>query len=480
MERFLSMLKKQKNGLLGLIVLLVFQTNISAQCSTTGWKKFSQGETFSVAIKEDGTLWTWGQNINGTLGNGSGTTTIIQHPTQIGTDNNWTDIAVGRWFILAKKTNNDLYGWGDNQYGNLGNGNNTDQYSPILISTNVKSFSAGYHHTMIVKTDGTMWGAGYNDWGCLGMGTSVGFYNTWQQESSLATDWDKTSAGYYNSFGIKTNGTLWSCGTNIEGQTGTGAVAGESDDFVQIGTDTNWKDVSCGVYHVLGLKTTGKLFGWGASANGRLGIVGAGTQFFRTPQAIEAASDYSQIATSWDASAVVKTDNTLYAFGVNHGGITGGVAGDTNNLAPQQVGTSSDWKTLALRVGGFHFGAVKNDTTIWAWGTDNLYQLGNGDGTATNSNIPTQVTCVDDASLSVNDISSEKKGNLLYPNPAKDFVMLQSSKQVSEVKIYNLTGAVVKTISKVTDNRINITDLPAGVYIVKTNISTEGMKLIKK
>jgi Alpha-tubulin suppressor and related RCC1 domain-containing proteins len=244
---------KTKTAMFSLFMLL-FGLSVSAQCSTSGWKKFSQGETFSVAIKEDGTLWMWGQNINGVLGNGSGTTTLVQHPTQIGTENNWTDIAVGRWFILAKKTNNDLYGWGDNQYGNLANGNNTNQYTPIKMSENVKSFSAGYHHTMIVKTDGTMWGSGYNDWGGLGMGTSVGYYNTWQQEASLATDWEKTSAGYYNSFGIKTNGTLWSCGTNIEGQTGTGATGGESDVFVQVGTDADWKDVSCGVYHVLGLK----------------------------------------------------------------------------------------------------------------------------------------------------------------------------------------------------------------------------------
>lgn len=478
MVHLLSIVKRQKTNLLAAILLLVVQISVSAQCSTTGWKKFSQGETFSVAIKEDGTLWTWGQNINGTAGNGSGATTIIQHPTQIGTENDWTDISVGRWFILAKKTNNDLYGWGDNQYGNLGNGNNSDQYSPVKIADNVKSFSAGYHHTMIVKTDGTMWGTGYNDWGGLGMGTSVGWYNTWQQESSLATNWEKASAGYYNSFGIKNNGTLWSTGTNIEGQTGTGATGGESDDFVQIGTDTDWTSVSCGVYHVLGLKTTGKLFGWGSSADGRLGIVGAGAQYFYTPQAIEASSNYSQIATSWDASAIVKSDNTIYAFGVNHNGITGGTAGSTNNLAPQQVGTSSNWKTLALRVGGYHFGAVQNDGSVWAWGADNLYQLGNGDGVAAQSNVPTQVKCEDDV-LAVNDLSSDKKLSV-YPNPAKDFVVIQSAKSISEVKIYNVTGALVRSIKNVADNKVNVSDLQAGVYIIKVNDSAEGIKLIKK
>jgi alpha-tubulin suppressor-like RCC1 family protein len=476
MLRILSILKSKKSTAISLLVLLV-SLNVSAQCSLTGWKKFSQGERFSIAIKEDGTLWMWGQNINGILGNGSGTVTLVQHPTQIGTDTNWTDISVGRWFVLATKTNNDLYGWGDNQYGNLGNGNNTVQYTPVKIAENVKSFSAGYHHSMIVKTDGTMWGAGYNEAGNLAVGNNVGYYNTWQQESSLATNWAKASAGYYNSFGIKTNGTLWSTGANNEGQSGTGATSGTAVAFVQIGTDTNWKDVSCGVYHVLGLKTTGKLFGWGYSGDGRLGIVGAGAQYFRTPQAIEASSNYSQIATSWDASAIIKSDNTLYAFGVNHNGITGGTAASTLNLAPQQVGTSSNWKTLALRVGGYHFGAIQNDTSVWAWGADNLYQLGNDDGVTADSNVPTQVTCTD--ALAVNDIASQNKV-ALYPNPAKDIVTLQSAKAISEVKIYSVTGSIVKYISKVSDNKINVSDLPAGVYIVKINDSAESVKLIKK
>ncbi|HBR11492.1 MAG TPA: hypothetical protein DD740_04635 [Chryseobacterium sp.] len=85
----------------------------------------------------------------------------------------------------------------------------------------------------------------------------------------------------------------------------------------------------------------------------------------------------------------------ILRYGANHNGIIGSTAGDINNLAPQQVGTSNNWKNLALRVGGFHFGAVQNDGSLWAWGADNLYQLGNTDGTTTDSYVPTQVTCED-------------------------------------------------------------------------------------
>jgi Alpha-tubulin suppressor and related RCC1 domain-containing proteins len=248
--------------------------------------------------------------------------------------------------------------------------------------------------------------------------------------------------------------------------------------FVQVGTDADWKDVSCGVYHVLGLKTTGKLFGWGFSGNGRLGIVGAGAQYFRTPQAIEASSNYKQIATSWDGSAILKNDNTLYAFGVNHNGTIGSTAGDTNNLAPQQVGADSNWKTLALRVGGFHFGAVKNDTSLWAWGADNLYQLGNSDGTTTNSYVPTQVTCTN--ALGVND-TTKSNAVTIYPNPAKDYIHINASQKMNEIKIYSSNGALVKTISKVENGKpVNVSNLPAGAYILKLNNESQGVKLLKK
>lgn len=457
-----------------LLYMLLFSIGVSAQCSLTGWKQFTQTEHSSIALKEDGTIWVWGNNTEGITGNGTAGG-VIQHPIQVGTSTDWTEIAAGRFFVLAKKANGDLYGWGDNTWGNLGNGNNTDQYTPILIAQNVKAFSAGYHHTMIVKNDGTMWGTGYNEWGNLGKGDLVNS-NTWQQEASLATDWTNVGTGYYASYGIKTNGTLWSVGSNVYGQTGTGATSGATSTFTQIGTDTNWKEATGGVYHALGLKTNGKLFGWGSGADGRLGIVGAGATIYHNPQAIEASSNYTYIATSWDASAIIKSDGTLYAMGVNHGGITGGVAASTNNLAPQQVGTDSNWKNLTLRVGGFHFGAVKNDTSIWAWGTDNLYQLGNGDGLALNTNVPTQVTCVD-GQLGINEVIKTKIA--IYPNPVKDVLNLVSDHKNPEVKIFSATGRLIKS-AKVENKVINTTDLPKGVYFLKIQNESQGVKFIKE
>ncbi|MGC4041401.1 MAG: T9SS type A sorting domain-containing protein [Flavobacterium sp.] len=460
--------------LLLMFTMLVFYQNGNSQCSTTGWQKLSQGENFTLALKADGTIWMWGVSFDGIMGTGSGDDTTLQHPTQIGTDTDWTDISAGRHFVLALKNNGDLYGWGDNDWGNLGNGNQTDVFAPTLISSSVRSFSAGYHHSTIVKTDGTLWGTGYNDWGGLGIGNSIGYVNVFTQESSLATNWAKTTAGYYNSFGIKTDGTLWATGANNERMTGTGLNVSELDDFTQVGTDTNWASVSCGVYHVLGLKTNGKLWGWGASHNGRLGIPGAGSQYFSTPQAIEATNNWTAASAGWDHSSAIRSDGALFCFGSNGGGKSGlESAGDTYNLAPVQVGTDTDWVSISNRLGVISSGAIKGDTTIWAWGADNYYQLGNYDGTATNNHIPTQTTCTD--ALGLTDFTT--KSVMLHPNPAENYIQITTEQTIYSAKVFSIEGKLIKDMN--TDSStLYVGDLAKGTYFLRIN-NTAAQKFIK-
>lgn len=478
MSQFLSTLKGQTKTVLTGGLLLAAQIFVSAQCSTTGWKKVSQGENYSIALKEDGTIWIWGQNTYGLLGNGSAAATEIKHPTQIGTDANWTDISTGRNFALAIKGNGDLYGWGANYYGEQGLGHNTDLSAPTLIQQNVKAFSAGYYHTLIVKTDGTLWGAGYNDYSGLGVGTSTFSYNTFQQEATKATNWASVTATYYNSFAIKTDGTLWSAGANAEGQNGLGtpaSVGSQTDTFTQVGTDTNWKAIAGGLHHTLGLKTNGELWSWGRSLYGNLGL-GNTTQYF-TPQQIPGTT-WAAIGATNESSSALKTDGSLWTWGYNGYGILG-IGTTTSVSTPTKVGTENTWKNIPVRSGENSSGGIKTDTALFTWGADSYWQLGNNDGTATNSSVPTQVTCVDNQ-LAVNDVSSGKKLSI-YPNPAKDFVVLQSARSISEVKIYNVAGALVKSISNIaSDNKVNVSDLSVGVYIVKINNSAEGVKLIKK
>lgn len=473
-----QILSKFSNQAKGIIVggLLLMAQLFSAQCSETGWAKVAQGENFTVALKSDGTLWVWGRNLYGLLGDGTGANTEIKHPTKIGNDSNWTDVSAGRYFALGKKANGDLYGWGANDYGQLGLGNGTNVFSPTLIQQNVSAFSAGYYHTAVVKTDGTLWSAGYNEWGNLGMGSLSSYNNTFIQEATNATNWKSVGTGYYNSFAIKTDGTLWTAGSNVYGQNGLGtpATAGgnTTSTFTKVGTDTNWDSVSGGFYHAVGLKTNGELWSWGLNNDGRLGLGTTGGTLY-VPQQVP-GNTWKSVSATYNGSAGLKTDGSLWTWGSNEYGKLG-IGNNTDANVPTQVGTDNNWSNIPSRYGYYSTAAVKTDTSMYSWGWDGYWQLGNSDGTTTNSNVPTKVTCADTV-LGVNDVISNKKVSL-YPNPAKDFIVLESAKSV---KIYNMVGSVVKSFNDMKDSKINISDLPAGIYIVKINDSNEGIKLIKK
>jgi len=474
MVQFLSMSKNAKRFFLAGALSLFFQLNVDAQCSNTGYKKTSQGESFTVALKTDGSLWLWGYNNYGLSGNSTGQYTEIQHPWQMSeVGGGWVDVQAGRAYIVALKANGDLYGWGANTDGQLGTGDYTNAFSPKLIMQNVKSYSVGFIHTVVIKNDGTMWGTGYNDWGGLGIGTSVGNYNTWQQETSMATNWKSVGTGLYNTYGVKTDGTLWATGANLYGQDGLPAAAGnEVDVFTKVGTDTNWSSVSGGEYHAVGIKTNGELYVWGGNPNGQIGLGAAVGTTYYTPQQI-AGTTWSTISVGRLSSFATKTDGSLWGWGDNYKGKIGVGSADANVLAPTKV-SNVNWEAAPSRAGYYSTSAISGGS-VYTWGWDGYWQLGNGDGTQTDSDVPTQVTC---ANLAVNEANGAKQISL-YPNPAKDFVVLQSSKAVTEVKIYNTAGSLIKTISKVSDNKINISDLAVGVYIVKVNDS-DSIKLIKK
>lgn len=156
-----------------------------------------------------------------------------------------------------------------------------------------------------------------------------------------------------------------------------------------------------------------------------------------------------------------------------------GIGTNADANTPTRVGTENNWKRIASKTGYDSSAAIKTDTSMFSWGSDAFWQLGNNDGTATGTNIPTQVTCMDNQVLSVNDINTDKAFSI-YPNPAKDFVVIQSVQAITGIKIYSTSGRLVKSITNVSHNKINVSDLLAGVYFVKINDSVESIKFIKK
>ena len=238
----------------------------------TNWKQIACGSYHTAAIKTDGTLWTWGQNTYGELGDN----TIVHESSPVQTiagGTNWKQVAGGEYHTAAIKTDGTLWTWGYNAYGQLGNNTVVNESSPVQTitgGTNWKQVAGGGYHTAAIKTDGTLWTWGYNNYGQLGDNTIV-YKSSPVQTIAGGTNWKQVACGRYQTTAIKTDGTLWACGYNNYGQLGDNTIVAKSSPVQTITVGTNWKQVSGGGYQTAAIKTDGTLWTWGRDNYGQLG-----------------------------------------------------------------------------------------------------------------------------------------------------------------------------------------------------------------
>ena len=187
----------------------------------------SAGGSHTCAVKTDHTLWCWGSNDLGQLGNG--TTTDSAVPVREHTHaSDWTAVSAGEEYTCAVKTNHTLWCWGSNPSGELGNGTTTDSDIPVREHSHAGDWaavSAGWDHTCAVKTGHTLWCWGDNGTGQLGDGGPTTGSDVPVQEHNHASDWTAVSAGGDHACAVKTDHSLWCWGNNYSGQLGIG-VAG--------------------------------------------------------------------------------------------------------------------------------------------------------------------------------------------------------------------------------------------------------------
>ena len=246
--------------------------------SDTDWNSAAGGYYHSVAIKTDNTIWSWGYNLYGQLGLGDAHATDLNRssPTQVGSLTDWSSTTAGVAHSLAIKIDNTLWSWGENTYGALGLEDTAHRSSPVQIGslTDWSSIAgcAGGWHSIAIKTDNTIWSWGYNLYGQLGLG-DVTWRSSPVQIGSLTT-WSSIAecAGGWHSVAIKTDNTIWSWGYNFYGQLGQEDVADRSSP-VQIGSLTTWSSISAGGrHHSLALKTDNTIWSWGRNDYGALGL----------------------------------------------------------------------------------------------------------------------------------------------------------------------------------------------------------------
>ena len=351
------------NGRLGNANIINRFTPVTTFAGGTNWKQVSAGYRHVAAIKTDGTLWTWGNCNNGQLGNATLTDTSTPVTTFAG-GNNWKQVSAGYRHIAAIKTDGTLWTWGNGGNGRLGNAQITDRSTPVTTfagGANWKQVSCGGLHTSAIKTDGTLW-----TWGSA-VGAQLGTNDGTSRSTPVTTfagetNWKQVSCGYEYTTAIKTDGTLWTWGFNANGQLGNATILVSSTPVTTFAGGTNWKQVSGGRFHTAAIKTDGTLWTWGLGNTGRLGNAVTSGNISIPVTTFAGGTNWKQLGCGSFHTAAIKTDGTLWSWGYGGTGGLGNLSGVSVNSTPVTTfAGGSNWKQVSG--GGQHTAAVQAGTS---------------------------------------------------------------------------------------------------------------------
>jgi alpha-tubulin suppressor-like RCC1 family protein len=329
------------------------------------------GLDHSIAIKVDGSVWAWGRNDYGQLGDGS--TTNKTTPVQVSGLSNVTNIAAGFFHNLAIKADCSVWAWGLNSVcGRLGDGSNTSKSKPVQVLglSHVELIATGQDHSLAIKDDGSVWAWGCNSYGKLGDGSATSKSSPVQVPD--ISDVKLIATGDNHSLAIKDDGSVWAWGRNDYGQLGDGSITNKSTP-VQIPGLSHISMISAGNSHSLAIKSDGSIWAWGSNIFGQLGD-GSRTNII-SPAQMTGLLHVSLISAGNSHSLAVKANGSVWAWGSNYSGQLGN-GGKTNIITPMQVPALINVSRIAA--GYRNSLAIKADCSVWAWGSNYSDQLGCG------------------------------------------------------------------------------------------------------
>lgn len=334
------------------------------------WKKISNGGTsgglHKGAIKSDGTLWMWGRNAAGQLGDGSTINSGLVEATL--NSGGYVDVACGIDFSIALNISGTL----GTQVFCTGNNSNFQMSNSVSTTTSWTSVTSlgslspvqvacGDFHSFFLSANGQLQGVGLNSTGQLGDGSTV------RRSQPVTTitggQWRRVSCGGSHTMAIKSDGSLWGWGSNGSGQLGDDTQVNKSSPVQTATGGTNWKQIVCCGTNSHAIKTDGSLWGWGQNSFGSLGD-GSATARKSPVETATGGTNWKSIAANGRVCAAVKTDGTLWTWGDNSGGTLGDNTTVSKSSPAQTITGGTDWKFAGVMLNASHF--VK-DTTQDLW-----------------------------------------------------------------------------------------------------------------
>ncbi len=335
-------------------------------------KQVSLGGLHSAAITERGDLYLWGYNRDGRLGNG---TTTDSSFVPIKVMENVREVSLGGCHSAVITKSGELYLWGGNslagQGGQLGNGTTTDSSVPIKVMENVREVSLGGYHSAVITENGDLYLWGYNGQGQLGNGTMIGS----SVPVKVMENVREVSLGFILSAAITESGDLYLWGSNNYGELGNEIVS-----FVPEKVMENIREVSLGERHSAAITGSGDLYLWDSNDYGQLG--NGTTTDSSVP--IKVMENVREVSLGPICSAAITENGDLYLWGYNGQGQLGNGT-RTDIHVPEKV--MEDVKEVSI--GMHHSAAITENGDLYLWGNNDYGQLGNG--TRTNSLVPIRI-----------------------------------------------------------------------------------------